>query len=246
MTTKYKHLFFDLDGTLWDLHKNTRAAMLILFDRYADKGLKDVDFETFFSRYHHHNDQAWALYRVGKIEKASLRVVRFERSFGDAGLIFSPEFIDEFADAFLDVCPRQPALIEGARELLDKCLEAKIPMHIITNGFVEVQGTKMASAKIDHYFLEVINSEDAGVRKPHPQIFQYALDRAGATKEESLMIGDDWDADIIGARDFGMDHAFLTTTEDMLDRIHGTTSRHNHKAHYTISNLSELLPVLGL
>ena len=86
-------------------------------------------------------------------------------------------------------------------------------MHIITNGFFEVQGHKMQAAKLEGYFQHIINSEHVGVRKPHNDIFQYSLEKAGAVKEESLMIGDDWDADILGARDFGIDQAYLSTKE---------------------------------
>ena len=243
---KYTHLFFDLDGTLWDLHRNTRAAMVEMFDRYADH-ISHLDFELFFQRYHHHNNHVWTLYRQDKIKKEELRYVRFERAFSDVSFTPSALFIDQFALDFLEVAPRQPLTVDGTHELLRHC-EGRYRMHIITNGFLEVQGHKMRAASLEGYFEHVINSEHVGVRKPHPDIFRYALDKAGATVEESLMIGDDWDADIIGARNFGMDQAFLTiqeTQQNALNALHGNDPvRHNYKPTYSVHSLRELIPLL--
>ncbi len=242
----YKHLFFDLDGTLWDLKRNTRAAMTELFDMHQSE-IGHVDFELFFQRYHHHNDQAWALYRQDKIKKDELRYVRFERAFADLGHTDAHAFVDRFSLDFLEVAPRQSLTMEGAHELLEHCMP-HYDMHIITNGFVEVQGHKMKAANLESYFKEIINSEHCGVRKPHPDIFTYALEKAGATKSESLMIGDDWDADILGARDFGMDQAFLAYKEDEQNEVneaHGNKPvRHNYRPTYTIHSLLELKNVL--
>ncbi len=245
---QYTHLFFDLDGTLWDLKTNTRNALEHLFTQYHSQ-LKGIAFESFFHRYHFHNDQVWALYRENKIEKEVLRTIRFERAFADHNLHPGGEFITEFADSFLDICPRQPKTLDGAHDLLNYLRDKECyHMHIITNGFIEVQGIKMEAAGITNYFKEIINSEHCGVRKPQPGIFQYALQKTGATLENSLMIGDDWEADILGARNFGMDQAFITTTEEMLNdslNAYGHNPiRHNYQPTYTISNLTELMEVL--
>jgi YjjG family noncanonical pyrimidine nucleotidase len=243
---KYKHLFFDLDGTLWDLKKNTIEALTLLFDRYSSE-LQNINFKKFHQRYVIHNDRVWALYRDGKIEKEKLRYVRFERAFEDVGSAPDKLFIDQFANDFMYECPRMPHTLEGTHELLDYC-KNHYELHIITNGFIEVQGHKMNAANLNSYFTHMINSEHCGVRKPHAGIFEYALQQSNATREESLMIGDDWDADILGARDFGMDQAFITTTEDQLNELneaHGHAAvRHNYKPTYTISKLLELKEVL--
>jgi putative hydrolase of the HAD superfamily len=243
----YKHLFFDLDGTLWDLYRNTEEALTILRDELSEKGIVIKDFKRFYQRYLHHNERVWALYRVGKIEKDVLRVIRFERSFQDVGLTVDAATIDWFADRFLDVCPKLPNLLPGTIELLDS-LKGKYHMHIITNGFQEVQGFKMTAGNLNDYFIHIINSEDAGAKKPNPEIFEFALNKAGATIEESLMIGDDWDADIIGARNFGIDQVFLTYTEKVLFALNGknedATPRHNYKPTYTIDSLLELKEIL--
>lgn len=243
---KYTHLFFDLDGTLWDLKRNTRAAMEELFDKHRQH-IGHLDFEAFYRRYHHHNDHVWALYRQDKIKKDELRYVRFERAFNDLNHTATEEFIDRFSLDFLDVAPRQPLTIEGAHEVLNHC-KGRYQMHIITNGFIEVQGHKMRSAKLEGYFEHIINSEHVGVRKPHPDIFRHSLEKAGAAVEESLMIGDDWDADILGARDFGMDQAYLALQEEEQNRVnesHGNGPvRHNYKPTYTLHSLNELLNIL--
>lgn len=242
----YKHLFFDLDGTLWDLKRNTRSALIQLFAQYADV-IGDLDFEQFFKRYHHHNDHVWALYRQDKIKKDELRFVRFERAFKDVGHASSTEFVDRFSLDFLEVAPRQSQTIAGAHELLEYCAP-RYSMHIITNGFMEVQGHKMKAAGLAPFFREVINSEHCGVRKPHPTIFRFALEKAGACVEESLMIGDDWEADILGARDFGMDQAYLSEQEDVHNEIltaaGNKSRRHNYSPTYTIHSLSELKAIL--
>ncbi|MFM7233689.1 MAG: YjjG family noncanonical pyrimidine nucleotidase [Flavobacteriales bacterium] len=243
---KYTHLFFDLDGTLWDLKRNTRAAMEELFQRH-NQHIGHLDFENFYNRYHHHNDHVWALYRQDKIKKDELRFVRFDRTFRDLNHPATHEFVDRFSLDFLEVAPRQPLTMEGAHELLDHCKD-RYELHIITNGFVEVQGHKMKAASLEGYFRHIINSEHVGVRKPHPEIFRYALEKASASKEESLMIGDDWDADILGARDFGIDQAFLTASEEeqnALNASHGNKSvRHNYKPTYTLHSLLELKDIL--
>jgi len=240
----YKHLFFDLDGTLWDLKRNTRAAMHELFTTHAD-AIGHLDFELFFQRYHHHNDLVWALYRQDKIKKDELRYVRFERAFSDVNHATSREFVDRFSLDFLDVAPRQSLTMEGAHTLLDYCAP-HYDMHIITNGFIEVQDHKMKAANLESYFKAIINSEHAGVRKPHPDIFHYALEQAGATREESLMIGDDWDADILGARDFGMDQVYLAEAEVAHNAaLQGKgVHRHNYKPTYTVHSLLELMDIL--
>lgn len=237
---EYKHLFFDLDGTLWDFDSNARNALLILFESYSARMEPAVDFELFLSRYQYHNEQAWALYRKGQMEKNTLRTVRFVKAFADAGLT-GVSWIKSFADDFLDVCPRQAGLVEGTRESLE-ILSSKYQMHIITNGFREIQSIKLASGGIDQYFRQIINSEDCGVRKPGAAIFEYAMKVTGALKIDSVMIGDDWEADIIGARDFGIDQVFLVSGEEKVEDHNKLW--HNYKPTYVVSNMHQLLDFL--
>lgn len=229
----YKNLFFDLDGTLWDLHRNTRVSLTLLFERYAEAGLSDVNFEYFYQRYFIHNERVWKLYREGKIEKMELRTTRFKRAFTDVKFPVTDQFVTQFANDFLATCPSQPHLVHGTLEMLN-ALHGKIPMHIITNGFRELQSIKMNAGGIAHFFEHVINSEDCGVRKPYRGIFEYAMKLTGATPENSLMIGDDFEADIIGARDFKMDQAWLQNGK----------GKHKHKPTYTVTDMLGVLAIV--
>lgn len=240
---KYRHLFFDLDGTLWDLHRNTRVALKIISDANPDL-FSGVDFEQFYSWYHIRNSEVWTRYRHGTIAKEELRVVRFELALNDCGVVAENSAISNLADAFLEICPRQPHLVEGAQELLDH-VSGRYHLHIITNGFQEVQGFKLAAAGITGYFSHIVFSEAAGVRKPNRGIFDLAFSLTGASPENSLMIGDDWEADIEGARSVGMDQAFLTTTE--LHNIPGAPLNDlpsKDQCTYWCESLVELIAVL--
>lgn len=244
---KYTTLFFDLDGTLWDLKRNTEMVLSMLWEQWNFDEIAPGKFQTFFKQYTHHNDAVWALYRDNKIEKEVLRVVRFERAFGDLEIPMTPEQIADFADAFIDLCPRQSNVLPGTHELL-KALAPHYPMHIITNGFSEIQMIKMKAAQLDGFFEHIIYSEDLGIKKPHAEIFHYACQKANCEPSQALMIGDDWDADIIGAMGVNMDQAFLSTTEDLLNEIrldHGHKPlRHNRKPTYRIAHLLELKDIL--
>ena len=241
---KYKAILWDLDGTLWDLNRNTIIALTQLYERYESTNFQNTSLERFLDCYPKHNERVWALYREGKIAKEELRNKRFIDLFDEIGASYDLTFVELFATDFLAICPRLPHLIEGAREILDST--KGIYTHVIlTNGFIEVQGFKMAASEIEHYFSSVVYSEEAGVRKPHAAIFELALSRANCTAEEALMIGDDWDADILGARNAGIDQVFFTATEKRLAELHdGKSVRHNYVPTFTIDSLSELKNII--
>ncbi len=228
--SKYKHLFFDLDGTLWDIHRNAELTLRQMFVQFE---IDEALFESFNKAYLKHNARVWAMYREGTMTKDELRTARFSRSMDDIGFEYNAEWMEQFAAAFVEQCPRQPHVIPGALEIL-KYLEGKYTMHIITNGFKEIQGIKMDGSGLTPFFVNNINSEDVGVRKPNPKIFHYAFELAGTSAEESLMIGDDWDADILGAKGVGMDQVFLKFDDH----------RHNVHPTFTITELIELKNIL--
>lgn len=228
--SKYKHIFFDLDGTLWDIHRNAELTLRQMFVQFE---IDETLFESFNKAYLKHNAKVWAMYREGTMTKEELRTARFSRSMDDIGFAYNNDWMERFAAAFVDQCPRQPHVIPGALEILNY-LQGKYTMHIITNGFKEIQGIKMDGSGLSPFFVHNINSEDVGVRKPNPKIFEYAFALAGTNAEESLMIGDDWEADILGARGVGMDQVFLKFNDH----------RHNVQPTFTITELIQLKNIL--
>lgn len=203
----YKHIFFDLDHTIWDFDKNAEETLQELYVVYKLSKLGLPSAEAFIETYTQNNHQLWADYHVGKISKQTLREMRFKKTFLDMGL--SPDVIpNDFEDDYVRICPTKTNLFEGAHQTL-QYLHGKYTMHLITNGFKESQDLKIKGTDIGKYFDQIIVSEDVGVNKPDPEIFQYALDVAGAEKKTSLMIGDSIEADVRGALAFGMDAIYF-------------------------------------
>ena len=202
----YKHLFFDLDHTLWDFDRNSAECIDELFNtfRLADAGIaSSAEFSRHFIAI---NRQLWADYDKNLIEHGYIRKHRFPMVFRALGVDESAIQVDLNAE-YLRLLPRKPHLLESAKELLDH-LRGRYTMHIITNGFAEIQAVKMASAEIAHYFTHVVTSENANAKKPDPLVFRYALELSGTHAAESLMIGDNYEADILGAKGVGLDTVF--------------------------------------
>ena len=195
-----KHLFFDLDHTLWDFDKNS----VLTFEKIFKLNNLDIDLNTFLEVYVPINLQYWKLYREEKIDKKSLKFARLNDAFKALDVEVSARIIHKLSDDYITYLPTFNHLFPGTIELLEH-LQSNYTLHIITNGFKEVQHGKLNQSKIDHFFQTVTNSEMVGVKKPNPKIFNHALQMAKATKEESLMIGDNLEADVMGALNFGME-----------------------------------------
>lgn len=196
---RIKHVFFDLDHTLWDFEKNSDLTFQKLFTEYHI----DLDVAVFLDVYKPINFKYWRLYRQEKVSKEQLRYRRLKEAFDAVHFSISDELIDTLAIQYIKFMPNFNHLFDGAIDILNY-LKDKYQLHIITNGFEEVQIKKMKSSKIYHYFDQVITSESVGVKKPNPLIFEHALRVAKATKENSIMIGDSIEADIEGAINFGV------------------------------------------
>ncbi|WP_299246778.1 YjjG family noncanonical pyrimidine nucleotidase [uncultured Aquimarina sp.] len=196
---KLDHIFFDLDHTLWDFDKNSALAFQLMFDKFEIK----IPIDEFLSIYQPINLRYWKLYREEQVTKTELRRGRLIESFAGLGKQLSLEIIDALSDDYINFLPLNNYLIDGAKELLEY-LMPKYQLHIITNGFKEVQHTKLSNAKISHYFKTITNSEEVGVKKPNPIIFEHALKVSGADIDKSLMIGDNYEADIVGAETIGI------------------------------------------
>jgi putative hydrolase of the HAD superfamily len=193
-------VFFDLDHTLWDFDRNSALAFKAIFELNAI----DVPYDKFLEVYSPINFKYWKWYREDRVTKAQLRYGRFKKTFDELGITVTDDIIDKLSEDYIDYLPNNNFLFEGAFEVLDY-LGSKYRLHIITNGFEEVQTKKLQNSKIDHYFDAVITSEAAGVKKPHPKIFELALRESGASVGHSIMIGDTFEADILGAEEIGME-----------------------------------------
>ncbi|APG61143.1 YjjG family noncanonical pyrimidine nucleotidase [Christiangramia salexigens] len=197
--TNINHIFFDLDHTLWDFDKNSELAFREIF---ANQKL-EFDIDEFLEAYVPINFRYWELYRNNSVSKEALRYGRLKESFDALKFETLDSTINEIADDYIKYLPNNNHLLEGSVEVLDY-LSKNYMLHIITNGFEEIQQTKMRNSGIHEYFRSITTSEDAGVKKPHPQIFKKALEKGGALPWNSVMIGDNLEADIIGAANYGL------------------------------------------
>lgn len=211
MQHQKKHIFFDLDHTIWDFDRNAEETLNELYHAYKLHDLGLTSCSDFITTYTENNHQLWADYHLGKITKDFLRAERFSKTFTQLGI--QPDAVPhQFEDDYVNISPTKTNLFEGAENVLTY-LQQKYTLHIISNGFKETTLTKMDLSGLNPYFTNVIISEDVGVNKPNPLIFEFALDKAKANKAESIMIGDSLEADIYGALNFGMDAIFFNPTK---------------------------------
>ena len=224
-----KHIFFDLDRTLWDFEANSHQTLLELCTSHnlSDKGVED--YEAFIKNYKAHNEQLWDLYRVDKISQKDLRRERFERALVDYK-IKDAELAAKIGEDYVAICPKKNKLFPYSIEVLEY-LSQKYKLHIITNGFHEVQHIKLKHAGLIPYFDNIITSEQVGAKKPNPKIFNYALKKANTSAEESIMIGDDLEVDVLGAEEMGIQSIFFNPKK----------VKHNIDIVHEIFCLSELL-----
>lgn len=230
---RYRHLFFDLDHTLWDFRTNSRATLQELYAELELPTYGLPDKSEFITAYEEINAALWAQYSVNGMDKEVLRILRFRNTLLQFG-VKNDKLARTIGDLYIERCPRRTALMPGALEVLDH-LHGKCALHIITNGFQETQHTKLNSSGLVGYFDCIITSEKAGARKPEPRIFRYALNKARASASESAMIGDDVKADIHGARSAGMDQLLFDP-----DGRHADA-----EATHRLTHLDELLPLLA-
>ena len=210
---KIQHIFFDLDNTLWDHRRNAYLTLKEIFTRENVQEKYNIGFEEFHKEYFTINERLWAQIRDGEIDKDYLRKHRFYDSFLFFG-IDDFELSQTFENNFLDEILNHNDLVEGAFDLLEYLAEKKYTLHILSNGFKEVTYRKCELSGIKNYFETITSADEINIRKPHPEVYDYALKKAGAAKEESMMIGDDWIADIEGAKSFGLKVIFFDVFND--------------------------------
>jgi putative hydrolase of the HAD superfamily len=229
---KYNHLFIDLDDTLWNTSLNSKITMKDVyidydFDKYYDS------FDSFYSVYWENNCYLWGLYRKGQIDRRTLITERFLYPLRPFGI--RDEYLAlKISNDFMERTTHKRNLIPHAIEIL-KYLYGKYKLHILSNGFEEVQHKKMQNSGLSPFFTQVILSDHIGVTKPNPEIFRYALTKAQAIPEESLMIGDSLEADIMGAANYGLDQIWFNPENESIDGFTPT---------YVISSLLEIRNIL--
>ena len=214
-----KHVFFDLDHTLWDFETNSQKTFDFIFKRNR----LALDIGQFVEVYKPINHRYWKLFREDKVSKEDLRYFRLKEAFDQLNFNATDDLIDLLSEEYIRFLADHNALFEYTHELLSY-LQPKYKMHIITNGFEEVQFRKLKSSSLLPYFDHVITSEKVGVKKPNPKIFQYALEVTGAREVQSIMIGDNLEADILGAKNVGMHAIFCKFNgEEASDKILSVT-----------------------
>jgi putative hydrolase of the HAD superfamily len=222
---KYRHLFFDLDHTLWDFDANARATLeqLHLDLKLPEKGVHD--FDLFYRNYLAHNEKLWERYRNGFIKQEELRIKRMWLTLLDFK-IADDELTRQLSELFLQLLPTRTILFPDTVEVLNYLEKKGYGLHLITNGFEHTQHSKLKSSGLDKFFKHVITSEGSNSLKPKKEIFEYALDKTGARIEESIMIGDSLDVDIAGAMGVGMDQVhvnFIGTVQHITPTFTVTT-----------------------
>jgi putative hydrolase of the HAD superfamily len=208
---KIEHIFFDLDHTLWDFERNSALT----FQKILPEADVFLEFDKFIENYIPINAKYWKLYRDEKVSKEDLRYARLKETFDAIDFEVQDETIHHLSEEYILQLPNFNYLFEGTFEILDY-LQEKYQLHIITNGFQEVQTLKMRKSGILDYFQEIITSESVGVKKPNSRVFRHALEKANTHPEISMMIGDNLEADIEGALNVGM-NAIHYNSENLVD-----------------------------
>jgi putative hydrolase of the HAD superfamily len=209
-----KHLFFDLDRTLWDYESNAKEVLLVIYKHYLADTV-NFDFTLFAETFGRENSYLWAAFSSNKIDKTYLRKFRFYNTLSALGM---PDFdlSTHLEVMYLAETPLKTKLLPGVHETLS-VLQQKYTLHIITNGFEGVQEFKLVNSGIRHYFSTIVTSDSAGARKPNREIFEFSTNQINATQAEVLIIGDDLEIDILGAKAAGWDGIYFNPIENPLN-----------------------------
>lgn len=237
---RYTHIFFDLDNTLWDFKQNSFYAMQSTFQLFNIEK-QNIEFEKFFDVYSKHNHSLWSEYRTKKMSKKELIRLRFKKTFDELGIKgIGPEIMNT---CYLNEMPKQYYLKEGVLELLQYLKNKRYKLNIITNGFSEVQHKKVESSGLKPFINKIFTSEEVKTPKPGYEIFEHAIKSANAKKISSLMVGDDWEVDVLGATVFGIDAAYFVNSKNVkLEQLKKSQKLNN--IIYKIGELNQLQSIL--
>jgi putative hydrolase of the HAD superfamily len=231
----YQHLLFDLDHTLWDFDRNSNETLAQMHEHFGMQ--EKVDLQRFTQTFVRVNLALWEKHNANVIDQHTLRTTRFPLVF-EAMEVEMPTSSEELSGMYLDLMPRKPHVLPFAKELLEY-LKPKYKMHIITNGFPEIQAIKLESAGITDYFDLVVTSAVAGCKKPSKEVFDYTLQAIHALPIDCLMIGDNWDADVVGGRNAGIDQVFFNP-----ELTYPLPEADKYTKTYCIKSLKELMDIL--
>lgn len=229
---EYEHIFFDLDHTLWDFEGNSRKTLTELFVQLNLSDLGIPDASKFITEYEKLNHWMWAEYRAGRMDKPTLRNTRFKRVFKLWDVVHD-SLADELNELYLTEGPKKTGLLPNALETLDYLMD-RYDVHLITNGFKEVQHTKLSGSRLLPYFKTITTSEETGFLKPDRRVFDIALETSGAHSHHSLYVGDHYETDVIGSRNAGIDQVHFNPEGIEVE----------HPATFEIRDLAELMEIL--
>ena len=231
--TKYQHIFFDLDNTLWDFDRSSILAFDKIYEIFNLINYGIPSAKDFHTTYFDHNNKLWDLYRKGEIDKDFLKIERFRLPLKDYGIVDEKLAID-LGESYTDYAARLVALVPNTMEVLNYLKEKNYKIHLITNGFLEVQSIKMQASGLDKMIDSSFISEVVGFKKPDHRIFFHAMNEVGGNIENSVMIGDDLSVDIIPAKEIGMKHIYFNRKK----------ISHNEMLDYEIEDLIEIKEIL--
>jgi len=227
----YHHIFFDLDNTLWDFRTNMKETFAEIFQELDLSAIRGR-FDEFVSLFDKNNEQYWIAYRKGLVKKEVLRIKRFSDTLESLGM-HDDDTAMQMADLYLQRVSRKANVFPGVHETL-AYLKEKYALYIITNGFVEIQTNKLESSGLSRYFSRIFMAEATGFQKPDKRFFYHALSSVNAKKSGSLMVGDDMEADMMGAREAGIDQVFFNPLG----------IKHEIRVTYEIQSIEELRKII--
>ena len=229
----YTDIFIDLDDTIWNTRVNSKRTMEVVFKDYGFEKYFE-SFESFYSVYLECNSRLWNDYRHGRIKKQELIIERFRQPLEPTGMTDEPSLLKLNHD-FLERTTHQKELLPYTVEMLEYLKEKNYHLHILSNGFKEVQYAKMENSGLMPYFDKIILSDNVGANKPSPIIFNEAVKEANSTIQKSIMLGDSWDADVTGAHNCGMDQMWFNRDNEKEREFSPT---------YTVYSLAEVRNIL--
>lgn len=230
---KYRHIFFDLDHTIWDFDANAEESLKEIYGYFNLESKAIGDFQQFYTIYINHNATLWNRFEKGYISAEELKWRRMWRTLLDFK-IADEVLAKKMSEHFLEILPQKKRVFDYTFEILEYLSQKKYGLHLITNGFEKTQKIKLESSGLTKYFETIVTSESSNSVKPKREIFEYAVSKVNGKMEESIMIGDNLHADILGAKNAGMDSVFV-------NHVHGDT---NDDPTYTITHLRELESIL--